>query len=163
MTLLEHFVICAPTQAENTNGTHNGGYFSVYTRHLVLPIHEHNTFDADPIMYIICFFPSLHALTACPRFNKMLASKHKSFIHRNKHCKDDCMTYQQKGRIDRYTCNTGSRIPYHSRARLIIEGIYISYFHEMEVCIPCPDSLHMHVIIYPGNIIHTLSGSVKTY
>ncbi|KAI1796814.1 hypothetical protein LXA43DRAFT_1057645 [Ganoderma leucocontextum] len=79
VTLSDNVVICPLTQVEYANKTRNGGYFSVSTGRLVLPIHERDTFDEDPVEY-----------------NKQKANQHKSFVHQNKCHKADRTTDDDK-------------------------------------------------------------------
>nr|VWP02326.1 MAP kinase kinase kinase (EC [Ganoderma boninense] len=49
----------------------NGGYFSVCTGRLILPIHERDAFDENPVEY-----------------NKLRANEHRKHARKNKRCKD---------------------------------------------------------------------------
>ena len=58
VTISENLVIRALTQVEYANRRRNGGYFSVCTGRLVLPIHERDAFDENPIESAVSpFFP----------------------------------------------------------------------------------------------------------
>ncbi|KAM5542291.1 hypothetical protein V8D89_004164 [Ganoderma adspersum] len=72
----DDWTIYALSQAQYAGNkkAQNGGYYSVCTGHLILPIHEHADFDLDPVMY-----------------NKMKSTQRKACTtrkhHQNNHCK----------------------------------------------------------------------------
>ena len=91
VTLSENFVIRPLTQVEYTNKARNGGYFSVCTARLILPIHERDEFDDDPIQSVI-FFRSVYVLITSPRNTRFMASEHKGLARKNQRRKGERTT-----------------------------------------------------------------------